>query len=466
MASYEKRKKELDQAIPKLHPPVLSELTLLSKGVEEYMKVRDEVLTNCCQIAGDLGENLRVTDWRDKLGKAREALKKYFEESLRPSVPSKQGLDFLNTNVNYENMFWKSLEALDIGAHRDVLMLRRKRLTAYNTEGEAKWQATINENRPLREESEKAIKELLQHVDRAFEQTASLSLKLKNAMAEVYEPIKDLKDTIAKKVLTDLELEILKSYIAKGNTRYRSAVEFFIAKANLHSYLWKIEYESRAPRFRQIVMTQVRVLRAVAQARRDTEEFLKKCGVEVAKKEYEEPSAALERWSNELPTDGLKADAHDFGKALAANLYLQITEMEKAFEQFKDKHKGKLFGELASDVEKILVDTQSPEDLRSALSSKGLESKLKEWNDDDREALELNLEDTFRLVEERLQDQPESVTREIKEYADAFKDAVDTAKEWVPKLENSTKEITQIYAPEKVQQDFETKSILDVLRGK
>src|SRR5262249_31974745 len=133
MASFEKRKKELQDALKRIDTDLPTEDTFLNKAVEEYLKVRDEVLTELLELAGDLSDNPRASDWANKLNKGKEILKNTLETALRyVTVPSSGALAFQQTAFNYENTFWKTLEALDIGTRRDALMTMRKDLVAYH----------------------------------------------------------------------------------------------------------------------------------------------------------------------------------------------------------------------------------------------------------------------------------------------------------------------------------------------
>lgn len=468
MASYEKRKKELKNAISILVTPLSNEFTLLDKAVDEYIKARDEVLTDMYSIAADVSDNLRASDWKEKLAKGREALRKNLEEALRSvSVPGKAALDFQNKTVNDENIFWKTFESLDVGPHRDVLMLRRKHLQAYHKELDEKWSATVNENRPFLEDCRRATKELLEHVDRAIEQTAGLLLKAKNASADAYTELKEAQEYISSTPAGAALIAEIRAYLLQANRRYKDTIETTEQTLDVMRHVWKAEYEMRASLFRQSLISKARVLSAVPNARRVTNEFLEKGGVEVARKEYEELSKAIEHWSNELPTDGLKDDARDIARELTAKLNEHIKEMDKAFTEFTAKHKGKLFGEMAGDIERELIDYENGEYFVSLMSGRGLETKLREWNVDGRRAMELDFEEIFRQMEERLRDQPEEFSRELKTYIDAFKNELQReARELIPQLEKAFEEAARIYGTENVRKVFETKSQLDLVRGR
>ena len=475
MASYERRKKELQKAIPLLEANLPTELTFLDKGVEEYLKVRDEVFTDLYLIAGDLSDNMRAGDWRDKLAKGREALQKYVAEALRSvSAPGKETLDFQNSTVNAENMFWKTFENVNVGAYRDLLTLRKKNQREYYKDLQTKWETTVYENQPLREDSLKAMKELLEHVDKSIEQTASLIEKLENSAGKLYENTKQLdekfKDTFGSKG-GDAVMAAAKSAALTGlgflGEKLNETVELAGRTVAYVASAWTAQYDARLPRYRQDVITQARVLTAVPQARRVTAEFLQKSGVDVARVELLEVSSALERWSTDLPSDGLKEDARDMVKTLVPILHSHVMEMDKAFEEFKKKHEGRYVGGLSENVERELVDYRSAEDFVSAMASKGIEAKFREWHADARRALERDFEEIFRRMEERLRDQPEELQKEIKSYIAAFKDQLNrNVKEWIEKIDKTIQEAEKTYAIDKVRKNYEPKEPLDALRGK
>jgi hypothetical protein len=150
---------------------------------------------------------------------------------------------------------------------------------------------------------------------------------------------------------------------------------------------------------------------------------------------------------------------------LAAGLNGHIAAMDKAYIEFQEKHKGRLFGELARDVILELIDDRLPEDLGRSLMAKALESKLRDWNEDIRTALAFELEENFRRIEDRLRDQPEEIQKELRDYVAGYKNALTRSmKECIENIDRTSREVTDTYRPDKVQSDYENKSLMDILR--
>jgi|GEM_PF-4886163 len=473
MASYEKRKKELQDALKLLETDLPTEDTFLDKAIEEYFKARDEVLTDLLELAGDLSDNPRASDWANKLNRGKEVLKNTLETALRyVTVPSAGGLAFQQMAFNYENTFWKSLEALDIGTRRDALMIMRKDLRAYHDDLKVKWEKITSENRPLLEESRKAIKELVDYVDKSIGQTAPIFKQLQvfagdfnMDFKELLKIVKDKARELAGKTFGEFVIQAMRAYLNRQQGKAKQAVSILQRILDEMSAL-KDEYEQHINYYRDRVISEVRVLTAVPQSRRVTDEFLKKGGVDPAKEKYMELTRLVERWGTDLPTNGLKDDAKEFGKAVTDKLFGHIVEMEKSFKDFVDQHKGRLFGELAREVEVEMVDDRYAEDFASALAGRGLETKLREWNSDGRRLLELDLEDTFRAFEDTLEDQPEELQKEVRAYVGAFKNELNRdMEEWVKKIQSSSDEVLAIYGIDKFRTNFERRKLLDVLRG-
>jgi hypothetical protein len=474
MASYEKRKKELEDVLKLAGKDMPAEEPVLTKAVEEYIKAREEVLTDLLRLAADISENTVATAWFDKLTKGQEASKNTLGNALRSvTTPTPAALMFQQTAMNYENTFWKTLEALDIGVRRNELTMMRKDMLSYHKELQVNWEAINSENRPLLEDSRKAIKEIVDSVDKYIGQTDPYYVQVRNAAGDLNTAAKDLLKSVEDKVRDnagekkgDFLIALAKAYIQKQEGKAKDTIKSLQQILDYFSAM-KAEYEQRIRFYRDRVIAEARVLSAVPQKRRVTDEFLQKSGVEVVKQQYLELNSAIERWSNDLPTNGLKDDAKEFGKVLAAGLFGQVAEMQKAFDAFVTQHKGHLLGELASDAEKELVDDRYAEDFVSALAGRGLDAKFRDWNADGRRLLELDLEDAFRGIEDRLRDEPDELRREIRAYLEGFKDELKrNIKEWIEKVQKSSDEVLATYGLQKVRMDFDRKPLLDVVRGR
>jgi hypothetical protein len=277
--------------------------------------------------------------------------------------------------------------------------------------------------------------------------------------------VKDKARELAGKTFGEFVIQAMRAYLNRQQGKAKQAVSILQRILDEMSAL-KDEYEQHINYYRDRVISEVRVLTAVPQSRRVTDEFLKKGGVDPAKEKYMELTRLVERWGTDLPTNGLKDDAKEFGKAVTDKLFGHIVEMEKSFKDFVDQHKGRLFGELAREVEVEMVDDRYAEDFASALAGRGLETKLREWNSDGRRLLELDLEDTFRAFEDTLEDQPEELQKEVRAYVGAFKNELNRdMEEWVKKIQSSSDEVLAIYGIDKFRTNFERRKLLDVLRG-
>lgn len=485
MATYERRRRELKDAFTKIQSTLpIEEVLNLADAMDRYFAARDEVLTSLFAIVGDTGDNKRESDWKDKLARGCDALKNTLDNALRSvELPTLARLAFEQMAVADENRFWSSLEKLNLGTRRDDLMLLGQNLEWYVTILEKKWETMKVENGALEDYEKRATSQIAAMVDEAIGQTAPLTARLKEAVTATGEAIlnipREIKDSLTANAEARLELKddtakmvadacdaIMSSFMKIKLGEYSRVLDAGKAAVENYAVFLKGDYSARVLEYRDKIRRQTDgILVVFSQTRRDTDEFIKKNGFDVAKAQYQEAKDALNRWITDLPTDGLKSDGKEFADALADGLSRHLTGMETMFNRFVSQNQGRFFGPVGPDIEQALLETRFWDDTLATLVGKGLEAKLREWRSDAHQFLEINLEDTFRQLDSELRDMPQEVQDAIRALAAGFRDEVmRQARERVEEINKTDDETRRLAGADQMRQDLDRKLLQDVLR--
>lgn len=476
MASYERRRKELKDALPKfllVQPDLLfDEYTKLNEAIEPYYKARDEALTEMQTLLADTSDNERKSNYDDKLARGRQSLSDTLGRALSTfQKPSKPGLEFQQAAEKAENQFWDGLAKLDLGFRRDVLMWTKQNTKEYIKTLDKGWETITSENRPLHEDSKRAVRECLTIVREAAERTMPAIEKLKKAGAEVTERVAKLPSQIRERTGNLVEPEVIKATLKKliGDAlNIENFDEFWDSVeegAKVYAAIVQGEYSKRVETVRANAQKIGNVLISFPNLRREADDFVKKSGYSAAELRYAEAKGALEQWAKDLPTEGLQNDAKEIAAAMLECLSKQLKEVDTAFKDLVTKHKGRFVGELGPDIEQILTEKSEWEQAVTTLTATGLEAKLRAWHAEAHNVLQVDLERTFRQFEDALRDQPEELRRETESFVAAFKNNVlSEAKKRVEVLDKEIAMALQLANPDKMLQDFDRKLLTETVR--
>jgi hypothetical protein len=116
-----------------------------------------------------------------------------------------------------------------------------------------------------------------------------------------------------------------------------------------------------------------------------TKEFVEKNSYSKAKLLYDKAKDEL-RTIYESGTPAQRDDGKEFAEAQLKILGERLAEMEKTFNTFVEKHKGKFFGPVGPELEEALVETRVWEREADDMKRLDLEGKLREWRDEENKA--------------------------------------------------------------------------------
>lgn len=138
-------------------------------------------------------------------------------------------------------------------------------------------------------------------------------------------------------------------------------------------------YRAQLDDLQRLVPNQGAVLVSFTQTRRDVDEFLKVNGLDRARVLYERAESALDRWASELPTDGQRADAREWGAEVKEAFKKRYERMANAFGMFVQANQGRFLGSVSKSIENELIFTEVWADRTQGLMDIGMDARLREW---------------------------------------------------------------------------------------
>ncbi|MFO1460718.1 MAG: hypothetical protein U1G08_15100 [Verrucomicrobiota bacterium] len=189
------------------------------------------------------------------------------------------------------------------------------------------------------------------------------------------------------------------------------------------------EYRAQLDDLQRLVPNQGAILVSVSQTRRDVDDFLKVNGLDRAREMYEKAEASLDRWANDLPTDGQKADAREWAEAVKEAFKARYERMANTFGMFVQANQGRFIGSVSKSVENELIFTDVWVDRTQGLMDIGMDDRLREWR---KGTIEVNdifstaSSQVFERIRYLPQDMQDSVTKALNNYWSKMRDRLKT----------------------------------------
>ena len=138
-------------------------------------------------------------------------------------------------------------------------------------------------------------------------------------------------------------------------------------------------YAEQVGQLQRLMPNQGVILVSLTQTRRDVDDFLKNCGLDKARAVYDRAEAALSRWADGQPTDGLKADAREWAAVVLEAFKRRYEHMATLFGVFVQANQGRFIGPVSRSVENELIFTDVWADRTQGLMDIGMDERLREW---------------------------------------------------------------------------------------
>lgn len=442
MPTFDKRKQELKDRFTLIQGELpFEETSRIIAALDRYGPLRDGILTDVAFAATDLGDDKKESTYASALGRGREVVDVLDRMLDGVSNPSAKALAFRGQATVEEQRFWSTLEPLQLGGVRDLLMTKDHDLEFYTRVLQAKWNAMTEADQAidaLEREATEAMNEMIRRtieggvpaLDRVNASVAEIVDDLKEKLSYVKaltnETLTDLgvPEKIAKFVTYELGYFLKSKFTPSLDTvtkGYYSALTTWVNDVLLvymaGTFPAKVyELKSRIP-------NQGAVIATFTTTRREADEFLRTNGFASAKQVWQAVDAAVDGWVSGLVSDGCKADGQAFADYVMEGMSKRLDHLERNFNELVSENQGRFLGGLRAEVEEALLETRAWEDRESTLLGHGLEARLRTWRQGLLDA-RLLVENAFGDFSRNLNDLPMEVQSAIQAEMSRLRDEV------------------------------------------
>jgi hypothetical protein len=396
LAAYDKRISELRVQLSANQQLSESDRAALTRTFEEFILERNRAFNEMLEMLGRTSLDKQTDNFRNRVAALTQEL------GRRNSDMSRLPLAAYNHYQNFlfeESFFLERLQKSTLPENRDALIKYKYDLGVYNAGLEVEWQGLLAKDqtyddqekavaRDLRETLEAVIRQVAENRKTTLETMVDITKKVPIPGKEV---IASVLGAVFKKAASDLTEKM--QYIQKRIKDYRDLVSY---EENGIFVLFGNTYQT-------------------------TKDFVEKNSYSKAKTLFDKARDELRPiYENGTPSQ------RDDGKELSENalkiLSDQLGEMEKTFNEFVVRHKGKFFGPVGPDLEDALVETKVWEKEADDMRRLDLEGKLREWRDEEDKTF-INID--FSQISEG---QREAIKTEVKRNLEVLLDAIEKAK--------------------------------------
>ncbi|CAN5327034.1 hypothetical protein BH09MYX1_BH09MYX1_65390 [soil metagenome] len=264
---------------------------------------------------------------------AAEAVRITELESQIPDTPSIGAFNFLGVSQVEEANFFTNLTKAKVGERRDKIVMNGKNVADKMNALDEKWRYLFDQDNSLDEYQRKIVEQVGELIDRAFDDSDRERRTIKERLVGSTQAIAKLTKKYGRPIrellqnLPSDELKILASAI--------EAIEKLEPSIDAYAKIYlkvNSDYVARAAEYAALLQSEKGGIYVLfAGFRRDTEEFLKTHGFDVAKVDHQAASDALASWSSSSATSGQRSDAEYFAKDLLGKLSNHLSVTERTF---------------------------------------------------------------------------------------------------------------------------------------
>lgn len=452
MGYMDSRSAEVTQRLRDAQPaPTAEEKDKIQGAFDVYTHDGNDYLGSIRAIVGEVGTPKRTSSIEEHFGRWRAALSR-FGECLNPvRDPSLTALALV-TKISFEEKdAIDRLAAAQIGETRDAFVEQDANVETAIKALSDKWAKLNGESDYFDRTEKEAADAIRKMVEEAIQQSAAAADQLARQGNEFYQFVavdlpKEFTDWVAGwgKAIDAPEkaAEAWKSLVKtadpggyiKGQLASAAKMPSMSQgdpSGNLGAFIKASSAQvdglvrQRAEEYVEAMRRRTSgILVLFNETRRDTEQFIKNNGFDVAKVKYQEMSDRLDRVVSGLSSDGLKTDVGRYAKELVSMFGRHLSDIELMFNRFVKENEGRFFGPLGPDIAEALTETKSWEQYRVGLVNMGLEEKLRQFRSDLNQFIVVKMTDAVKKMESEFDSVNPEIRREIETHYAAFRDEV------------------------------------------
>jgi hypothetical protein len=345
----------------------------LIEAAEAYLQERDAVLTTLSSLIAVTTDDEQANEWEstvDDLSDIPELV------DVDDALSSEEALELYDLLMDEEQEWVSALSVLNTASYRDQLIALKLRLQNMTELLEEKWQGFLNEDGKLDQKELEIFADVYDLYRNFIEDMNAAREKVQTTLKAVGEAA-----TKADKFLetgSSAETDLVKF----AGAAIKEAVGFYVKTES--------DIGKNLPTLEQLTDAELKVIVLFKETREDTALFIRENGFDKMKALYTEAENELKEFAN-VGTDGQQDDTEVFVDKVLASLSKHVSDGEKIYNDFVAKHNLKFFGPIGPDIKEALLEHQVWLTEEDEWRNLDLEEYLKNWRDETKEIIEVNL---------------------------------------------------------------------------
>jgi hypothetical protein len=350
-----------------------AEQDVFTEAAEAYLQERDAVLTTLASLIAVTDDDEQASEW----GSTVDDLSDIPELSdVGDDLSSEEALELYEVFMDEEQEWVSALSVLNTASYRDQIIALKVRLASMTELLETKWEGFLNEDGKLDQKELEMFADVYDLYRAFIEDMNAAREKVQTTLKAVGEAATKADKFLETGSSTETDL------VKLAGAAIKEAVGFYVkAEGDIGKNL---------PTLEQLTDAELKVIVLFKETREDTALFIRENGFDKMKAIYTEAEDELKEFAN-VGTDGQQDDTEVFVDKVLASLSKHVSDGEKIYNDFVAKHNLKFFGPIGPDIKEALLEHQVWLTEEDEWRSLDLEEYLKEWRDDTKEIIEVNL---------------------------------------------------------------------------
>jgi hypothetical protein len=365
----------LDEMIEMIEEEVTdsAEQDAFTEAVEAYLQERDAVLTTLASLISATDNNEQAGEWEstvNDLGDIPEL------SEVDDDLSSEEALELYDLFMDEEQEWVSALSVLSTVSYRDEIVALKVRLTSMTELLETKWEGFLNEDGKLDQKELEVFADVYDLYRNFIEDMNAAREKVQTTLKAVGKAATKADKFLETGSSTETDL------VKLAGAAIKEAVGFYVKTES--------DIGKNLPTLEQLTDAELKVIVLFKETREDTKLFIRENGFDKMKALYTQAEDELKAFAN-VGSDGQQDDTDVFVDKVLSSLSKHVSDGEKIYNDFVAKHNLKFFGPIGPDIKEALLEHQVWLTEKDEWRSLDLEEYLKEWRDDTKEIIEVNL---------------------------------------------------------------------------
>jgi hypothetical protein len=350
-----------------------AEQAMFLEAAAAYLQERDAVLTTLSSLIAVTDDDKQAGEWEST---ANDLSDIPVLADVGEALSSEEALELYDLFMDEEQEWVSALSVLNTASYRDEIIALKVRLATMTELLETKWKGFLDEDGNLDQKERQLFKDVYELYRGFIEDMNAAREKVQTTLKAVGEVAAKADKFLETGSSTETDL------VKFAGAAIKEAVGFYVKTES--------DIGKNLPTLEQLTDAELKVIVLFKETREDTALFIRENGFDKMKVLFTQAEEELEKFAS-IGTDGQQDDSDVFVDKVLASLSKHVSDGEKIYNDFVAKHNLKFFGPIGPDIKEALLEHQVWLTEEDEWRNLDLEEYLKDWRDETKEIIEVNL---------------------------------------------------------------------------